>query len=166
MYKPVKDFLSEIKVGARQSHHNMTLYCLLSAREAAVDFLTMDEALAQDLLDVTEVTEGGSVPELRVRNRGDHKVLMLDGEELVGAKTESCIECDDSFGAAIRYDHSGILRGTRSVVLSESKVRERSPGHERVSPEEEGGDGNQEFAPRGALSIRPGSGVGRDTEQI
>jgi hypothetical protein len=86
MYKPVNDFLSEIKVGARQSHHNMTLYCLLCAREAAVDFLTMDEALEQDLLVVTEVTEGGSVPELRVRNRADRKVLMLDGEELVGAK--------------------------------------------------------------------------------
>ncbi len=86
MYKPLQDFLSEIKVGARQSHHNMTLYCLLSAREAAADFLTMDEALSRELLVVTEVTEGGSVPELKVRNSADRKVLMLDGEELVGAK--------------------------------------------------------------------------------
>ncbi len=35
---------------------------------------------------ITEVNEGGSVPELKVANRSDQKVLLLDGEELVGAK--------------------------------------------------------------------------------
>jgi len=86
MHNPVKEFLNELKVGAKQSHNNMTLYCLLSAHEAAADFLTLDEALSGNLLMVTEVSEGGSVPELKVRNRSDRKVLLLDGEELVGAK--------------------------------------------------------------------------------
>jgi len=86
MHNPVKEFLNELKVGAKQSHNNMTLYCLLSAHEAAADFLTLEEALSGNLLMVTEVSEGGSVPELKVRNRSDRKVLLLDGEELVGAK--------------------------------------------------------------------------------
>jgi len=86
MHNPLKEFLNEIKVGAKQSHHNMTLYCLLSAHDAAADFLTLDEALSRNLLMVTEVSEGGSVPELKVRNRSEQKVLLLDGEELVGAK--------------------------------------------------------------------------------
>jgi hypothetical protein len=86
MSNPVREFISEIKVGAKQSHNNMTLYCLLSAREAAVDFQTLDEALSKNLLVVSELSEGGSVPELKVSNRSDQKVLLLDGEELVGAK--------------------------------------------------------------------------------
>ncbi len=86
MKNPVKEFLGEIKVGAKQSHSNMTLYCLLSEQDAAVDFLTMDEALSKNVLTITEVSRGGSVPELKVRNTSDQKVLLLDGEELVGAK--------------------------------------------------------------------------------
>src|SRR5208283_6072142 len=86
MDTPVKEFLSQIKVGAKQSHKNMTLYCLLSAHEALVNFLTLDEALERESLVITEVNEGGSVAELRVTNKSDQKVLILDGEELVGAK--------------------------------------------------------------------------------
>ena len=33
-----------------------------------------------------EVSEGGSVPQLLVENRGNNRVLFLEGEELVGAK--------------------------------------------------------------------------------
>ena len=43
-------------------------------------------ALARGWVTVTEVGEGGHVPELKVVNRGDVAVLLLDGEELVGAK--------------------------------------------------------------------------------
>jgi hypothetical protein len=50
------------------------------------DYLTLDEALAKDLIEVVEIDEEGSVPELRVVNRSDRMVLILDGEELVGAK--------------------------------------------------------------------------------
>ena len=82
----MKEFLNEIKVCAKQNHKNMTLYCLLSAHEAPVDFVTLDNALATGALCVTEVTEGGSVPELKVNNKSDQKILLVDGEELVGAK--------------------------------------------------------------------------------
>jgi hypothetical protein len=82
----VMDFFKEIKVGAKQNHGNMTLYCLLSADQAPVDFLTLDAALALGALSITEVTEGGSVPELKVVNKSDQKILLVDGEELVGAK--------------------------------------------------------------------------------
>ena len=82
----VMDFFKEIKVGAKQNHGNMTLYCLLSADQAPVDFLTLDAALASDALSITEVTEGGSVPELKVVNKSEQKILLVDGEELVGAK--------------------------------------------------------------------------------
>ena len=64
----------------------MTLYCLLSEHEAPVRFRTLDNALANDALAISELTEGGSVPELKVVNKSDQNVLLMDGEELVGAK--------------------------------------------------------------------------------
>jgi hypothetical protein len=82
----MKEFFNEIKVGAKQNHGNMTLYCLLSADQAPVDFLTLDNALAIGALTVSEISEGGSVPELKVVNKSDQKILLVDGEELVGAK--------------------------------------------------------------------------------
>ncbi len=35
---------------------------------------------------ITEVSEGGTVPELKVKNDGDVAVVLLDGEEVAGAK--------------------------------------------------------------------------------
>ena len=42
--------------------------------------------LAGESVRITEVREGGSVPDLRVANLGDVPLLLLDGEQLVGAK--------------------------------------------------------------------------------
>jgi hypothetical protein len=82
----IKRFLGDIEVGAKQSHANMTVYCLLSAEEADAGFITLDEAFDRRLLSVTEMTQSGSVPELKVVNTSDQNVLIMDGEELVGAK--------------------------------------------------------------------------------
>ena len=49
-------------------------------------YLSLDEALGQGTAQVTEVSKGGHVPELLLINRGDRPVLLIDGEELVGAK--------------------------------------------------------------------------------
>lgn len=49
-------------------------------------YVTLDEALRTGRFRVTEVSEAGHVPELRVHNDLDVPVLLLDGEELVGAK--------------------------------------------------------------------------------
>lgn len=49
-------------------------------------YMTLEEALGAHVAELTEVTEGGSVPELLFVNRGDTAVLLLDGEELIGAR--------------------------------------------------------------------------------
>jgi len=82
----IQNYLAEAKIGRKQSHKNLTVFPLLSGCAAALDYLTLDEALAEDLIEVMEVDEGGSVPELRVENKSPRMVLILDGEELVGAK--------------------------------------------------------------------------------
>jgi hypothetical protein len=49
-------------------------------------WLLLPEALADGSAEVSEISEQGSVPTLHVINRGGRDVLLLDGEELVGAK--------------------------------------------------------------------------------
>jgi hypothetical protein len=46
----------------------------------------LSEAISQHLVQITEVSEGGSVPQLLLVNEATQPVLLLDGEELVGAK--------------------------------------------------------------------------------
>lgn len=50
------------------------------------DYVTLDEGLASGQLAVTEVTEGGSVPTLKVQNRGDTLGFLMAGEQLCGGK--------------------------------------------------------------------------------
>lgn len=75
-----------IKFAELQIHGHVAVIPMISANGTGPDYLTMKEALESQLLTVTEVTEGGTVPELKVINRGQKPVLLLDGEELSGAK--------------------------------------------------------------------------------
>jgi hypothetical protein len=65
---------------------NLTMYPLLLGNDAPAGYATLDEALAAGSVQVTEVSESGHVPELTIVNDGAVPVLVLDGEELVGAK--------------------------------------------------------------------------------
>jgi len=51
-----------------------------------VAYIMLCQALSSGSLVIQEVSTGGSVPELTVTNNGDIAVLILDGEELAGAK--------------------------------------------------------------------------------
>jgi hypothetical protein len=80
------DFLSHIEVGAPTAHQNLAVFPILNGFGAPPGYLTLDEALARKAASVTEVSAGGSVPELQFVNSGGCPVFLLDGEELVGAK--------------------------------------------------------------------------------
>jgi len=79
-------FLQNITVGPEQRHRNLVIFALLADQGAPVDYLTLDEALEQRVLTITEIDAAGEVPSLKVVNSSSQKVLLLDGEELVGAK--------------------------------------------------------------------------------
>jgi hypothetical protein len=65
---------------------SLTVFPLFAERESSLDYQLADEAIACGSAAVQETSEGGSVPELLVENRGDTRVLFLEGEELRGAK--------------------------------------------------------------------------------
>lgn len=72
--------------GDVQSHGALAVLPIMADLPAGPDYLTLGEALAAGTLTITEISEGGSVPELAVINEGNLPVLLLDGEELAGAK--------------------------------------------------------------------------------
>ena len=64
----------------------LCLYPLIGDDLSTMPYRILDEALTAGMLTIAELGEGGTVPELAVTNRGDVRVLIVDGEELVGAK--------------------------------------------------------------------------------
>ena len=82
----IKNYLEQLKVGRKQSYKNLALYTLLSTYSLDLEYLLLDEALNENLIEIVEKDSGGSVPELRVMNKSPKMILLLDGEELVGAK--------------------------------------------------------------------------------
>jgi hypothetical protein len=97
MEKIVKTQMEGIKFGEIQVHNHVAVIPMMdglghdpnsqnSGSCPQVDYLTMKEAMESRLLTVAEVTEGGAVPELKVINQAEKPVLLLDGEELSGAK--------------------------------------------------------------------------------
>jgi flavodoxin len=79
-------YLADIKIGPEQQYKNMAVFSLLANQDAAIEFITLDEAITQGALVITEISESGRVPELKVANNSRQKILLLDDEELVGAK--------------------------------------------------------------------------------
>lgn len=82
----VRRTLRDAKLGQARSCANLAVFPLWTQPAGDRPYWTLDEALASGQIRVTEVSEGGSVPELCLVNTSDRPVLLLDGEELRGAK--------------------------------------------------------------------------------
>ena len=78
--------LPTLRVGDPLRHEGLSVFPLFSETSSEIDYRLSDVALADESLLVEEISEGGSVPDLLVENKGDQRVLFLEGEELVGAK--------------------------------------------------------------------------------
>jgi hypothetical protein len=86
MEEVTRTYLEKAKIGRKQSFQNLAVFPLLSPYATTLDYIMLDEALDKELMEVAEVDESGSVPELKVVNKSPKMILILDGEELVGAK--------------------------------------------------------------------------------
>ena len=100
--------IPEVRVGEPLSCGSLGVFPLYSERslfpDHTLDYLLPNEAMEGGTVIVTEVSEAGSVPEVRVRNDGDLPVLMLDGTELRG-------------GLQCRVLNTTVLLGGRSETL-------------------------------------------------
>lgn len=84
--QPIAAALSRVRLGAPAQFNSMSVFPLFAPPNGAPEYLLLDDALERNLARVTEVSESGTVPELLFVNEGDAKVLLVDGEELLGAR--------------------------------------------------------------------------------
>lgn len=82
---------ANLTLHAPQVHRNLTLFPLVAADDAPRDYLLLDEALERGLARITEVSEGGRVPELAFENLSERRILLVDGDVLAGAKQNRTI---------------------------------------------------------------------------
>lgn len=100
--RKIMDAVAGLRIGEPASYGNLTVFPLFGGAQAAADYLTLDEALALKCAVITEVSEGGSVPELQFVNSGGLPVFLLDGEELIGAKQNRIINISILVAAAAK----------------------------------------------------------------
>src|SRR6266566_1945890 len=84
----LQEEFSRVEIDRSSQFRNLTLFPLRrrSASVQPLDYMLLEDGIAQGRVRLTELHAGGSVPELRLENNADLPVLLVDGEELVGAK--------------------------------------------------------------------------------
>lgn len=141
MKSSVADALKQARMGAPVQFKNLTVFPLFEEASTPFTYLTMHSALEKGFVEITEVSEGGSVPILKVINHSDELVLLVDGEELRGAKQNrivntsillpaksetaipvSCTERGRWHYTSRRFSDSGYMMSSRSRSSKSARI--------------------------------------------
>jgi len=119
--------LKSLTLGTPQVFQNLALFPVLTGTEARADYSMLADALKGGQVRVTEVSAGGAVPELLLDNASPGRVLLLDGDELVGAKQNRVLNITILVGAnrKIVIPVSCVERGRWSARSSEFRSEDR-----------------------------------------
>ena len=88
LHPAIKALLAGIRTGEPKVHNGLGLWPVFADCPPEPSYLTLVEALSLDGFKITEISEGGSVPNLRVINQTPQHILLFDGEKLEGAVLE------------------------------------------------------------------------------
>jgi hypothetical protein len=86
MTHTICDRLRNVRIGEPVEAGGLQVFGLYWDNPGGPDYQTLDEAVVAGVLEVAEVSKGGSVPDLKVRNKGKSAVLLMAGEHLRGGK--------------------------------------------------------------------------------
>src|SRR5882672_8362891 len=100
--KPLHDALADLRPGEPLRHGPLTVIPLTAGPAPEPDWLTLAEA--GEAMIIEEVSQAGQVPTLAVTNAADRPVLLLDGEELVGAKQNRVLNTTVLIAKGARLD--------------------------------------------------------------
>ena len=78
--------LEQVEIKEAISHGSLRLFALTGGPSEEDGLTLLEDALEAGSFRLEELGESGSVPELRVINGGATAVLVLEGDELIGAK--------------------------------------------------------------------------------
>jgi hypothetical protein len=142
-----------IELAAPITHRHLTVFPLVTPTEVHLPFALLVDALEAGTLEVTEVGEG-TVPSLLVINDSDADVLILDGEQLIGARQNrmtnrsiivpahgkleipvSCMEqgrwhfVSEKFAPSPQHSPSSVRRKVREVEAERAAAGAPPPQH-------------------------------------
>jgi len=83
------DLVTTVEIGQAAVAGNLALLPLIAGRHSAADpphYFLYQQAQEAGLVSIEEVSDAGSVGTLRVANRADRPVLLVEGEVLLGMK--------------------------------------------------------------------------------
>ena len=82
----IQQSFAGLKLRAPQVHLNLALFPLIGEAEHCSRLLASRRGAGRELARVAEVSTDGHVPELAFENGSNEKILLVDGDELVGAR--------------------------------------------------------------------------------
>lgn len=133
----IETFINRLMTGDAQTFNQLTIKPVFVDSEFSCPFITLEDALEQNHLEITETSEGGSVPELLVKNTGSFDVIILEGEELRGAKQNRIVNATIIIPAdsEIIIPVSCVERGRWSYISEEfsSGMNVASPSLRKLS---------------------------------
>lgn len=135
---------------APKTTKRMCVYAVRSDRDYGENYLLLNEGISDRTIEVTEVSEEGSVNDLRLKNNSSRRLLCLDGETLIGAKQNrtlnlsvlvehaseiiipvSCVEQGRWSRRSSSFSHSGrSMFGSARARMMEDVDREMGIGNE------------------------------------
>jgi hypothetical protein len=80
------DILHSVTIGEPLQWKNLQVFPLVQPNGHVPTYALIDDLLERNQAEITEVSDGGSVPTIKVLNHADLDALILDGTELRGAK--------------------------------------------------------------------------------
>jgi hypothetical protein len=141
MEEAIASFLHNLNLGEPQTYKNMSVFPLLSAGLNGPEYILLKDALDKKVVTITEVSQAGTVPQLKVANSSPSPVLLIDGEELIGAKQNrilntsilmegnseiivpvSCTERGRWSYRSNSFSHSEVIMGHRSRASKSHSV--------------------------------------------
>jgi hypothetical protein len=96
--REVPQFIEVLEVGNPITYKNLTVVPIYRIDTCFIlDLVTLDEALKNKWLKITEV-EGGRVPQVKVTNLSDNLVYLMGGEILTGCRQDRLVGRDVMLG--------------------------------------------------------------------
>jgi len=100
--KVLNEFMAGLRTGELVEFNRLKIIPVFVDEDRKLPFLDLDEAVKRGFIEITEISEGGSVPNLEVSNKSQSDVIILDGEELIGAKQNRIVNTTIVVGATTK----------------------------------------------------------------
>ena len=95
----LQEELKKVRVAPAIVFGGLAVFPLIRKEAIARGYVTLSEAFSKNGVKISEVSEGGSVPELRFKNLLDQDIFAADGETLLGAKQNRVLNSSIFVGA-------------------------------------------------------------------